>query len=76
MTDVIRAIPSAVMGPYPAGERYFTTKGLTWKQQTELKDELVGQGCMVQELFLADPMNILIERRVREQIEAEQEAKE
>lgn len=76
MADVIRAIPNAVMGPHPWGERYFTTKGLTWKQQTELKDELVGQGCLVQEIFLADPMNVLIERRVRAQIQDEQEAKE
>lgn len=74
MADVIRAIPSSLMGPHQFGERYFTTKGLTWKQQTELKDELIGQGCLVQEIYLADPMNILIERRVREQIQDEQEA--
>lgn len=76
MADVIRAIPNAVMGPHPFGERYFTTKGLTWKQQTELKDELVGQACLVQEIYLADPMNVLIERRVREELQSEQEAKE
>jgi len=55
-------IPKASPGPRQFGERYFTTKGLTWKQQTELKDELVGQGCLVQEIYLADPMNVLIER--------------
>lgn len=75
MADIIRAIPNALMGSHQFGERYFTTKGLTWKQQTDLKDELVGQGCLVQEIYLADPMNILIERRVREQIQDEQEAK-
>jgi len=75
MSDVIRAIPSAVTyGPH-FGETYFETKTLTWEQRSELKNELTQRGFLVQELFLQDPMQVLIERRVRLELEAEQEKK-
>ncbi|MBT2566611.1 hypothetical protein J7I84_08905 [Arthrobacter sp. ISL-85] len=73
MTVVIRAIPANVMHQHQFGERFFSTAGMTWQQQRDLKAELVEQGCLVQEIYLLDPTQVLIERRVREELQAESE---
>ncbi|MBT8161011.1 MULTISPECIES: hypothetical protein [Arthrobacter] len=71
MNTVIRAIPTSLMHINQFGERYFTTDKLSWQQQIDLKDELAGQGYLVQEIYLPDPLQVLVERRVRTELQAE-----
>ncbi|MFH5879773.1 hypothetical protein [Arthrobacter sp. NA-172] len=73
---IIRAIPGTIIQAHQLGERYFNVKGLTFQQQMDLRDELISQGCLVQEIFLLDPMQALVERRVRTELIAEQAKKE
>lgn len=68
---MIRAIPQWAGQP----ELYFSPDKLTWQQQRDLKEELGQRGCYVQDIMLADPMLVLIEREVRIRLEKEQESK-
>ena len=65
----LRAIPK-----HGGSDRYINMGTLTLEQRNEVQAELEKQGFFVQYLFLEDPSNLLMELRIRKQIEAEQEA--
>lgn len=71
---VIRAIPDRLVGWQPPGEQWISTKGLTWEQKGELVAELQHRGYMVQEIWPMDPKLILVEARVRKELDEEAKA--
>lgn len=75
MDRVIRAIPNMLTGAWiPAEERYFKAPRNP-AMVGELVEELRHRGYMVQELWLSDPEQVLVERRVRQQMDREAEQK-
>lgn len=66
---IIRAIPQWAGQP----ELFFPVDKLTHKQTRDLKEELGQRNFYVQDIMLAEPMQILVEREVRLKLEAEQE---
>ncbi|AYN57899.1 hypothetical protein PP640_gp47 [Arthrobacter phage Faja] len=69
---IIRAIPQWAGQP----ELFFNDDKLTHQQRRDLKEELGQRNFYVQDIMLADPMQILVEREVRMKLEAEQEKNE
>jgi hypothetical protein len=76
MEIVIRAIPDRVQGWQAPGEQWFSTKGLTWDKKNDLVAELKQRGYIVQEVWPQDPMIVLVEARVRKELEQEAEEAE
>ena len=77
LETIIRAIPDRLTGGWmPLGEQWFTTKGLSYEQQQELREELRHRGYLVQDIWLQDGTPILVERRVRKELEHEAEERE
>jgi hypothetical protein len=66
---IIRAIPQWAGQP----ELFFNDDKLTHHQRRDLKEELGQRNFFVQDIMLADSMQILVEREVRLKLEAEQE---
>ena len=68
-TSIVR-----VLTEWSGREEFFNIGHLTWKQQTEFKEELVSRGHLVQNIFLTDPIDVMVAKEVRERMEAEKEA--
>jgi hypothetical protein len=68
---VLRAIPRALFANQP--ESYYDVEDLTPEQVQELKAEIERNHCVPQDLWLEDPTQMLVNRRVRLELEAERE---
>ena len=68
---ILRAIPRGVYASQP--ETWYDVEDLTPEQVGELKEEIERNNCVPQDLWLEDPTHMLINRRVRLELEAERE---
>lgn len=68
---MLRAIPDRLHGWLLPGEQWVSTKGLTWEQKGQVVEELQARGYFVQEIWPLDPKQLLVEARVRKEIDEE-----
>lgn len=72
MIFMIRAIPNRVSGPMPPFEHYFDLTGLKSEKKEAIRNELAEQGFLVQEIYVEDPLVVLMHSEVRAKMKAEQ----
>lgn len=70
----IRAIPKGngwINGPV---EQYFELTDLPWQVQQDIRRELDERGFFTQDIYISDPMEVMVGMEIRKRLAAEQEA--